>query len=171
MEDSLSIKRDREKGIDVTARRESLIATVTTLLKRLIQWRREWESSHETVAFEIVTDPEGSLTLDLNGNPLFPTLLYYSDLETVNTILLYNATFGTMFWIGSFNQCLDAVWATLEVEPDDGGVEKKNPLKLPHEVREMSDIIMEICRSVDYHLMHHQVSVGSIPLMVSLRMR
>jgi hypothetical protein len=131
----------------------------TSLLEGLRIWRNQW-------VLENPNEPH-------EANPYFPDLnftwtsvLHFSNLDSANSIILYNATL-----------ILILGFLKLRPNPDDQKLPRSPPTAYLPTMSltpssfdiEIHNAAIEICRCVDYHLFHIQRGAGSLFLMFPLR--
>jgi hypothetical protein len=144
--------------------------TITSLSKRLLDARFDWEILNPNVAREVVpsmTSDKPYDPVDDNGNLLFDSLIYYNNLQLCVEMCIY---FSCVFFLRNFSQAIDE---------DDGNVLDTPPLvtskrsnhvlKLPHELPSFRDSAVEVCRSVEYFLQPSHGITGAYFLMFPLR--
>lgn len=132
---------------------KDLGSRVLDLLQRLFEWRWAWERVYGGCAYEMVTDPSSSLTLDENGGPLFPTILYYTNPILASCIAFYNA--GLIFLSKIAKQQFGEYWWIFvdTGQPSDlARPAQKSVLLLPPDLRSAEDATQELCRSIEFHL-------------------
>ncbi|CRG91542.1 DNA-directed RNA polymerase I subunit A43 [Talaromyces islandicus] len=144
--------------------------TITSLSKRLLDTRFDWEILNPNAAREVVPSkiPDKPYSpVDENGNLLFDSLIYYRNLQLCFEMSIY---FSIVFFLRNFNQAIGEEEEDILDTPPLGIPRRSNPaLKLPHELRSLRDSAVEVCRSVEYFLQSNHGISGAYFLMFPLR--
>ena len=134
----------------------------------LYEWRASWQRQNPDACFELPATAECPIVLSAcEPQQLFPIVLHFSTLGLANEIALYNAILilllrlSTQVIGSSFDPLLPVV---NQPTISDG------PLLLPGTTGNPQAVAVEICRSVEYHLLGAQNSAGAFNLLFPLRM-
>ena len=133
---------------------DTMYTKCVSLLRQLHQWRRRWYNLHCEDFFE--TPPlyyPSTFNEDIQDLP-WKTVWHFSSLYTAQPYANYHSILILV---------LRTMW----------NLEMSGILSVEHPVidrsRQIYDAGIEICRSVDYHLIESQKGAGSIFLLVSVR--
>jgi hypothetical protein len=164
-EDGVRSHQAMLKGEDISAARKSLLLRNSKAARHLVDWRRRWELKRGTVAYEMLSDPSYPMTgPDPGGEPLFPVVLYYKKLSICQEILYYNVALMVILRYGEAVQDPELMCSALSVWPESER-HSENPLILPYEGLTHVEIAREICRSIEYAMLEHQVNEGAYTLL------
>jgi len=169
-DDLNSIHDHATKGANTETQRQLLIDRIVDGLRSLVRWRWDWESSNSAVAVEIPADLSDSPPVHASDQCPFTTIFYFDNLVVANEIDRYNNTLLLLLRVGGLVYGQGIMTQVLSIFPEDEWPRRQNPLLLPHEEISVLDITVEICRSIDYHFLTHQVNNQSITLLPSLRL-
>ena len=139
---------------------ESLSQKTVLCLKDLYEWRVAWQQEHPNFCQEVPTS-------DKEENPLFRTVLHYSDLPCANAIAVYNAILLLLLGLASrvigpaFDPSIPALHLTQHLN--------YHPLYPPDSAPRAEAIATEICRSVEYHLVNDKSNIAAFCLLFPLR--
>ena len=140
------------------------------ILGELFLWRWDWERLHPNVAFEVVTDPATSITLDAKGAPMYRTILFYHDFHEGRAPMLYNTGLLILLRLAESWDMPDAPLLALStLSYRNPPILSSNPLVLPHTALAPAEVLCEIIRSVEYFLQDSHVSAGGMHLLLPLR--
>jgi len=139
-----------------TAIFQSTYRGVLSHLRDLYEWRAEWELAFPAVSMEV----ESPIST-------FDTILSYSTLEDANAIGLYNTAFLCLYQIG-----IGIVGAKFDASLPAFGLSWKttNPALIPAGQANGVDAAIELCRSVEYHLLPHHASAGAFMLLFPMNL-
>ena len=140
------------------------------MLRDLFIWRYNWERDNPNMVYEVPVDRRSSLTLNEDGNPLYPTVLYYRDFHKGRTIMLYNFALMLILRLAAFQGIHEPVQTALAILPTSFEPSlQTNLLTLPCPSLSRSEIVDEMCRSVEYHLIGPHSIIGAASLILPLR--
>jgi len=139
-------------------------------LRWLIKWRWEWETAHKgPVIFERSVDPSTTWTLNADGRPIYPTVLYFSDMKYAQEFTLYNIGMTCLIHFGYSCHEPDVVKDALDSLPRDQEPRRVNPVDLPRAGLKQNDVANDSARTIDYYLEPIHAAQGSYSLMWPLR--
>ncbi|KAF2812158.1 uncharacterized protein BDZ99DRAFT_382807 [Mytilinidion resinicola] len=135
---------------------QHIVNKVSEILKKLESWKIQWDSEHGNACFEVAAPQTGPVYHNPDGETMsvWSTILHYESLSAANETTLYNAILILLLKLAQ-----DLLLFT--DDPNFGG---------DLIASRMYAAGIEICRSVEYHLLHYQVGVGSFYVLFPLRM-
>jgi len=137
-------------------------------LQQLYNWRTRWDQLNPSACYETNSREKHwqSSKLDAQDELLFPTVLYYTCLETANEITTYNGTLLLLLKLGfqTIGPSFDTSYSSPSIPPACTG----SPLYPPGSALSAVAIATEICRSAEYHL-NCGNSAGAFYLVFPLR--
>lgn len=149
---------------------QSLSRNIEAHLAELYAWRMSWEQANPHACHEVPN-------LSPQQNPLFPSILHFSDLSAANEITFYNSILLLLYQLGfqiigpsSFNPNSPSLLPKSGTLPDQPPILSSNPLCLPGHAPSAQAIATEICRSAEYHLLEEQGNAGAFFLLFPLRL-
>jgi hypothetical protein len=153
--DNVFILEQKQSGPAIS-QRARITQKTGELMARLIEWRLGFEREFPNCCYEVNTDPGTSLSVDAKG-VLFPTILHYRSLSEAADIMLYDSSLLMLLNINQFTTGQAFVFDTKVTET----VQRTNPLYLPGETSSFREIALEICRSIEYHMLPIHSNAGS----------
>lgn len=105
------------------------------------------------MVYEVPVNRRSSLTLNEDGKPLYPTVLYYHDFHQSRAIMLYSLALMLILRLAASQKIQDPIQTAFAILP--ASFEPPlptNPLTLPHPSLSWSEIVDDMCRSIEYHL-------------------
>lgn len=139
------------------------------MLKELFLWRWEWERNHPFMAYEIPVEPHESFTINEDGTPLYTAILYYNEMhQGARAITLYNMSLLVILELAETWNITDLPSQVLSGLAGQES-ESSNPLLMPHAKLSRPEIVDEMCRSIEYHLLSEHSVVGALHLMLPIR--
>ena len=167
-EDLQSLKSLQISSEQVQQLHVSLCSNLKARLGDAFAWRWQWEIENPYACYELVTDSMSSISIDVvERTALFPTIIYYKDLNAANEITLYNCLLLLLYKLGEVLPGFKALLAY--TASDNPGISRTNPIMLPEEAATSRALAVEICRSVEFHLLDIHASSGSFFLLLPLR--
>jgi hypothetical protein len=150
-------KKDRLTGrtdIDFIKERNGIVQDARNLLSELEDWKAQFDANNPDCVFEVLTKQKtpqipGSEDLGWEPLPLWDSALHYSSFITANSVILYNAIHIFLY---REIRLLSAI--------DPGAI-------MPNSVFVAG---LDICRSVEYHLLQYHDGIGSFNLLFPLKM-
>jgi hypothetical protein len=129
---------------------------IIRILDSLFEWRWRWEHMHGGHAYEVVTDSNLPLNLDEHGQPLFPTVVYFSDQLLASDIAHYDGALAYVLRIAQ--AVLGDNWPSyMNVGgPSNTSEATTSILLLPPNVRCAADVMREIFRLIEFHFSGEQ---------------
>jgi len=156
---------------DMVHNKMHLRSVLCKLLRDLQEWRQGWERDHANAAFEVSAFIADKVT-GTGSSELFPTVVYMQTLRLANELTVYNSILVLALRI-----CMLLEILPQEVDLnglDMSGYIQSNPMYsifLPFD--SFSPIIIrscyEICRLVDFHLLHGEIATATLFLLFPLR--
>ena len=141
---------------------------IVCMLRDLFLWRWEWECDNPNWAYEVSTNHKDSLTLDVDGTPLYPTIYYFHDFHKSRVIMLYNVAILVLLcqlaapW--NFHDAVQMAFASLPLDQA-----PTNPMNLPHPGLSEREVMDEMCRLVEYQLQGQYSILGAGFLILPVR--
>ncbi len=142
---------------------------LTEMVGELFLWRWDWERMNPKAASEISVDPAKSISVDESGTPLYPTIISYCGIQQGLQSLLYNTTLLLVLELANDWNVQDAPLLALSKMPNQDRPLSSNPLTLPHEALSHTEVLSEICRSMEYCLQEPHTAIGAASIMYPLR--
>lgn len=167
-EDRWDMDTAAAQGVDITVALRALKANLISDFRDLIRWRWQWDFDNPNIVQEKEIDASTGLGIDSVG-PLFESIIHFQSLELATELVLYSAT---LLLIGHFYRAItgtEIMGPAMSIWPASERPQPTNPLKLPSETLQEEDMVLEICRSVEYHLQGSHASSGAFALMFPLR--
>lgn len=161
LEDTLNLENSEIISQDYISRHEALSRNILIQLRTLYEWRVTWQEENSNLCYEIPAS-------GARGQPIFHTVFHYSNLTSANGIAMYNAILLFLLRLGnrvigtSFDPSIPALHLSNDTSYD--------PLLPPGSVQNPRDAALEICRSVDYHLLDSAGNAGAFFLLFPLRL-
>lgn len=148
---------------------EALRREVPGFLPKLYEWRWRWEAERGDRAYTILPSRNITRAYDEDGCPIFESLIWYSDLGCAADIVQYNTAlilFKTLHLMLTLPEP--------PVPPLPPGVVPKQPttagiLNLPGQAKTTQDCALEICRSMDFHMLPVHAGPGALELLAPVR--
>lgn len=134
---------------------------IVQILDSLFEWRWKWERMHGGHSYKVVTDSNLRLNLDEKGQPLFPTVVYFSDQLLASDIAHYD---GALAYILRIAQAvLGDNWSShVNVGGPSTLTEATSVLLLPPDVRSANDAMQELFRLVEFHFSGEPTVSGDV---------
>jgi hypothetical protein len=160
LEDAITLQRSKGGDQKLSLHRE-LSTKILVHLRTLYEWRASWQQQNPSSCHEVPTS-------FLDSQSLFPMVFYYSDLSAANEICFYNAILLLLLNLGSkviglsFDHSLPSLHLPRDLD--------FSPLYAPGLALNADAVATEICRSVEYHLLHTASSVAAFFLLFPLRL-
>jgi hypothetical protein len=129
---------------------DGLRSKIIQILDGLFDWRWKWERVHGGNTCEVITDANLRLNLDENGQPLFSTVVYFSDQLLASDIAHYDGALAYVLRIAQ--AVLGDNWSSyVNVGGPSNPTEATSILLLPPDVRSAADAMQELFRLVEFH--------------------
>lgn len=167
-EDRLAMDAAVARGDDVTVWQYALETNLIESFRELVRWRWRWDITNPDAVSERPIDTSTSLSVDSQG-PLFDNVLHFMSLEQATELMLYNTTLLLFVHFYQDITKQSILELAMSIWPAHERPRPTNPLILPSESLQLEDIVLEACRSVDYHLQGLHASSGAFALMFPLR--
>ncbi|OAQ71864.1 C6 finger domain-containingprotein [Purpureocillium lilacinum] len=152
---------------DVEAAMEALQDRVLDAIRRLGEYRWQWEAAYPRASRERLVNMATSVSLDEHGRPLFDTVLDFDDMERAIDVVYFNTIRLMLYGLSD-----DTGLSELLMASSGGGClyqgPSSNALLLPGQGTNVSNAL-EICRTVDYFMQHSRDSQGTLVLLFPLR--
>lgn len=152
---------------DVEAAMEALQDRVLDAIRRLGEYRWQWEAAYPRASRERLVNMATCVSLDEHGRPLFDTVLDFDDMERAIDVVYFNTIRLMLYGLSD-----DTGLSELLMASSGGGClyqgPSSNALLLPGQGTNVSNAL-EICRTVDYFMQHSRDSQGTLVLLFPLR--
>ena len=112
-------------------------------LRELSEWYRNWVSDFDTCRYEVDTSQSSYTSIEAGG-PLFPSILYFTDVWRAYEICVHNALRILLLRLHSQMRRMSTM--------SPGQTKSSDFIEIRSSVEELA---IEICRSVDYFLNKH----------------
>ena len=144
---------------------EALRYEVSDILRKLYVWRWWWEADWGDRVYNILPSRNITQAYDDNGDPLFESLIWYTDIDRGNDIVQYNTVLMFLKLVHARLGMLEA-----PAPPPPPGLVAKQPttsgvLLLPGQAMTSRDCALEVCRSMDYLLLPVHAVPGALDLL------
>ncbi len=135
---------------------EDIVNKFSVLLDELEAWKLRWGIEPGKGCFEVPAPPTSPLLQDSEGNtkPFWSTVLHYDSLSAANQNTLHNAIRILL------------LKAVEDLIPFTNGLKFNQGPVYP----QMYTAGINICRNIDFHLLHYQAGSGSSTLLFPFRM-
>ncbi len=163
VEDATNLKLPNMAPAKLKLMRESLSERILSHLRSTYEWRALWERQNPDICYEFILGDSASAIFGIGIEPVFTSVIHFSNLKSAHEITLYNAILILLLRLGtevistSFNQVVSG--------PPSPQVRTNRPLLFPGEARNMQEVAAEICKSVHYHLLDGHNSAGPFYLL------
>ena len=175
MEDFLALERTVTNEEELRVQTRPSWEKCLEQLKTLYRWRWGWEAAHNgPVAYEVPVDPKTSWTVDENLQPIYDTVLYFTDVTMADELNFYNAVLTAVLSCAHIMNIGHSPIAELAFSalPANEKPTKVNPLTMPSgNIFIYLDAAKESMRNVDYYLLDEHAGQGAFSLIWPLRCR
>ena len=139
---------------------EALSRNILDHIDQLYQWRRRWEDEYPNAYYEVAAQPH------LDVQPLFPTMLRFSNIRQADEIVLYNTALILLLRLGAkvMGPAFDTSTAIFNLP----AIDSLGSLSQPGETEIVQTVATEICKCVGYYLLDYRNRAG-VSLLISLR--
>jgi hypothetical protein len=162
MEDATNVQDTLQKLGEIESQHQRLSESILIHLAELYQWRTAWQCANPGACHEVLAASGSPVSTQI----LSPTALYYSGLTAANEIRHYNAILLLLLSLRdqilgpSSNASITALSPPVDID--------YWPLYPPGAAPNPQAVAIEICRSVEYHLVDSQ-NAGALFLLFPLR--
>ncbi|KAL9599065.1 MAG: hypothetical protein Q9219_004099 [cf. Caloplaca sp. 3 TL-2023] len=151
----------------------SVLKRVITQINHLFAWRWEWERQHQEAVRLVPCSPSSCVPRNpLTGEPLFPSLIYYSSFMQSHEMARYNSTLVVLFDLARDICGDDSYLLHLDrlIPVDLRRTSRRSPLCLPSDPEvSLLAAAEELVRSVEYALSEEaHIAASGLYLLLSL---
>ncbi|KAI9688060.1 MAG: hypothetical protein M1822_001565 [Bathelium mastoideum] len=148
---------------------ETLRQEVSGFIPKLYHWRWCWEAELGDCVYSIFPSRNITQAFDDEGCPVFDSLIWYADLDRANDIVHYNTALMLFKHLcGILNlpddQALPCPPGLTPKQPTTSGI-----LLLPDQAPTTRDCALEICRSLNFHMLPAHAGPGALDVLAPAR--
>ncbi|KAE8445894.1 hypothetical protein EG329_012673 [Mollisiaceae sp. DMI_Dod_QoI] len=163
MEDANMLQSSELSPEDFTTHHTVLSENIFSCLKTLYEWRVSWQRQNPDSCWEVLST---ELSRSAGTQALFPIVFQFTSLPAATDIALYNAVLLLLLRLG-FQVIGPQFDFSLAISsPQDINY---GPLIPPGLAPDARSVAIEICKSVDYHLVDDRRGAGAFFLLFPLR--
>ena len=148
---------------------ENLHCEISDLLQKLYHWRWRWEADWGNCVYQILPSRNITQAFDDDGFPLFESLFWYSDIERASEILIYDTALMLFKYLHIILNLPEGPAPPCPPNLIFKDASTLSPLLLPGQAQSAKDCALEICRSLDHHMLPAHAGPGALDMLAPVR--